>query len=89
MVFAFLRGGIGPKSSAVRSAAVADCLGLVVELDSGATDTLLLTRDGDSLFCFVRDRAALKLRVATRLVMVEDRGQEVKLATGASHSFET
>ena len=72
------------KSSAVRSAEVADFLFSELETDSGATDTTLLTRNGDSLLRFARDNAVLKLRVAMRLAMVEVSRQEVKLATGAS-----
>jgi len=74
-----------PKSSAVRSADVADFLGSALEAELGATYTMLLERDGDSLLCLVRDRAVLRLRVAARLAMV-DSGEGVK-ATGASHSF--
>lgn len=86
MVPVLLLGTGRPRSSAVKSAAVADFLD---PAESGATDTMLLKRDGCSLFCLVSDKAVLKLRVATRLAMMEDRGQEVKLATGASSSFET
>ena len=76
-----LREGSWSKSSAVRSAAVADFAGSVLGAELGATYTMLLERDGDSLPCLVRNRAVLKLRVATRLDMVE----EVKV-TGASFS---
>ena len=38
---------------------------------------MLLERGDDNLLCLVRDRAVLKPRVATRLVMTEDGGQEM------------
>ena len=79
VVFELLREGSWPKSSAVRSAGVADFVGSVL----GAELTILLERDGDGLPCLVRDRAVLKLRVATRLAIVEGGTREVK-ATGAS-----
>lgn len=79
---------IWPKSSAVRSAAVADFLCSALETEPGATDTTLLAREGDGPFRLVRESAVLKLRVATRLAMTEGGGQEMKLATSASDSFE-
>ena len=77
--------GIWHKSSAVRSAGVADFLCSLLEIEPGATDATLLVRDGNNLFPLVRDNAVLMLRVAMRLAMREDGGQKVKLATGASH----
>ena len=73
------------KSSAARSAAVADFLGSVLEAEPGATYTMLLKRDGDSLPCLARDRAVLELRIATRLAMMEDGGLEME-ATNASRA---
>lgn len=66
---------IWSKSSAVRSAAVADFFDSALETEPGATDTTLLVRDGDNLFPFVRESAVLKLRVAMRLVIMEGDGQ--------------
>lgn len=77
---------IWPKSSVVRSAAVADFLSL--ETEPGATDATLLVMGNGSLFCLMRDNVVLRLRVATRLAMRDGGGQVVKLATSASHLFE-
>ena len=71
VVLVFLRERGWSKSSAVRSAAVADFLGSGLEAESGATYTMLLERDGESLLCLVRDRAVLSVRVVTRPAMVE------------------
>lgn len=49
---------------------------------------MLLERDGDSLFCLVRNRAVLRGRVATRPAMMEVDGWGVK-ATDASCSIFT
>ena len=47
---------------------------------------MVLERTGDSLLCLVKDRVVLKLRVATRLAMMEECGWDVR-ATGASDPF--
>ena len=86
VVLAFLRERGWPKSSAARSAAVADFLGSGLEAELGATYTMLLERDGEGLLCLVRDRAVLSVRVVTRPAMMEDYGWEMK-ATGALWSI--
>jgi hypothetical protein len=40
--------------------------------ESGVEDAIPLARSGGSLFRLVTDRAVLKLRVATRLAIMED-----------------
>jgi len=49
-------------------------LGSGLEVEPGATYTMLLERDGDSLLCLVRDRAVLSVRAVTRPAMMEDDG---------------
>lgn len=69
-----LLGMSWPRSSAVRSAAVADFFGSVLGVGSGVADAMVLERTGDSLLCLVKDRVVLKPRVATRLAMMEESG---------------
>ena len=76
VVFELLRVRSWSKSSVVRSAGVADFVGSVLGAGLGATYTMLLESGGDSLPCLLRDRAVLKLRVATRLAMMKDSGRD-------------